>query len=71
MDHCMSLPVTPGPDTADPPEGFPPRVWLVTGYRAGERSQILALAEALGWPFELKEMSYRKAEFRTSLFRGQ
>lgn len=47
-----------------------PRVWVVTGYRAGERIQILALAEALGWPFELKELAYRKLEFRTSLFRG-
>ncbi len=47
-----------------------PRVWLVTGYRAGERSQILALGEALGWPFDLKQLSYRKSEFRTSLFRG-
>ncbi|MCO6412638.1 MAG: mitochondrial fission ELM1 family protein [Thiogranum sp.] len=47
-----------------------PRVWVVTGYRAGERSQVVALAEALGWPFELKELSYRKHEFRTSLFRG-
>ena len=47
-----------------------PSVWLVTGYRAGERGQILALAEALGWPFEIKELSYRKTEFRTSLFRG-
>jgi len=47
-----------------------PSVWLVTGYRAGERGQILALAEALDWPFDLKELSYRKTEFRTSLFRG-
>jgi len=47
-----------------------PRVWLVTGYRAGERGQILALADALGWPYELKQLSYRKREFRTSLFRG-
>jgi mitochondrial fission protein ELM1 len=47
-----------------------PSVWLVTGYRAGERGQILALAEALGWPFDIKELSYRKTEFRTSLFRG-
>jgi mitochondrial fission protein ELM1 len=45
-------------------------VWLIDAYRAGERSQILALAEALGWPFEVKELSYRKREFRTSLFRG-
>lgn len=50
--------------------GSTPRVWLVTGYRAGERNQIIALAEALGWPFELKELVYRKNEFLTSLFRG-
>ena len=48
----------------------PPRVWLVTGYRAGERGQIMALAEALGWPYELKQLSYRRREFRTSLLRG-
>ncbi|HFD81474.1 MAG TPA: nucleoside-diphosphate sugar epimerase [Gammaproteobacteria bacterium] len=54
---------TPSPEA-------PPRVWLVTGYRAGERSQVLALAEGLGWPFEARTLSYRKAEFRTSLFRG-
>jgi len=53
-------------DSGDPP----PSVWLVTGYRAGERNQVLALGEALGWPFVLKELSYRSAEFRTSLFRG-
>ncbi len=50
--------------------GKPPVVWLVTGYRAGERNQVIALGEALGWPFELKELSYRSTEFRTSLFRG-
>ncbi len=48
----------------------PPLVWLVTGYRAGERNQVVALGEALGWSFELKELSYRSSEFRTSLFRG-
>lgn len=64
----MNPPVaTPSPGT---PDAVTPRVWLVTGYRAGERSQILALAEALGWPYELKELSYRRSEFRTSLLRG-
>lgn len=48
----------------------PPSVWLVTGYRAGERNQVLALGEALGWPFDLKELSYHSTEFRTSLLRG-
>ena len=55
---------------ADRETGSTPRVWLVTGYRAGERNQIIALAEALGWHFELKELFYRKNEFLTSLFRG-
>jgi mitochondrial fission protein ELM1 len=56
----------PRPDGGD----TPPRVWVVTGYRAGERSQILALAEALGWPFEVKELDYRPSAARISLFRG-
>jgi mitochondrial fission protein ELM1 len=42
---------------------------VVTGYRAGERAQILALAEALGWPFEVKELDYRPSAARISLFR--
>jgi mitochondrial fission protein ELM1 len=48
---------------------MPPHVWVVTGYRAGERAQILALAEALGWPFEVKELDYRPSAARISLFR--
>ena len=59
--------------TAAPDRGggdAPPRVWVVTGYRAGERAQILALAEALGWPFEVKELDYRPSAARISLFRG-
>jgi len=62
--------------TADSPELPPPaasptapRVWLVTGYRAGERAQILALAEALGWPCDIKELDYRPVASSLSLFR--
>jgi mitochondrial fission protein ELM1 len=66
----MNQPATTTADAADGQPASTPRVWLVTGYRAGERGQILALAEALGWPYELKQLSYRKTEFRTSLFRG-
>lgn len=47
-----------------------PRVWLITAYRAGEREQMLALAEALGWPCEIKEISHRKYAWRTNLLRG-
>ena len=34
-------------------------VWAVRSYRAGENSQILGLAEALGLPFEVKQLAYR------------
>ena len=41
------------------PPGRPPRVWAVLCYRAGDNEQVLALAEALGWPFEVKRLAYR------------
>ena len=30
--------------------GVLPHVWLLTGFRAGDKAQMVALAEALGWP---------------------
>jgi mitochondrial fission protein ELM1 len=42
---------------------------VVTGYRAGERAQILALAEALGWPYDIKDVDYRRVASTLSLFR--
>ena len=39
-----------------------PRVWAVTGARAGDRAQILALAEALGWPVEEKRLAHNLME---------
>lgn len=66
----MNRPIPTPSGLAVGPDDSTPSVWLVTGYRAGERGQIVALAEALGWPFELKTLSYRKSEFCTSLFRG-
>jgi mitochondrial fission protein ELM1 len=47
-----------------------PVVWLIDAYRAGERAQLRALVEALGWPLEIKSLSYRKYEFLTNVFRG-
>ncbi len=37
-----------------------PRVWVLLNHRAGENNQILALAETLGWPFEIKRFTYRR-----------
>jgi len=39
-----------------------PRVWLLTAYRAGDNTQVLALGEALGWPFEQKRFVYVRWE---------
>jgi uncharacterized protein len=44
-----------------------PRVWVMMGHKAGDNSQILALAEALGWPFEIKRLTYRPTELLTNL----
>ncbi|HSH28825.1 MAG TPA: ELM1/GtrOC1 family putative glycosyltransferase [Thiohalobacter sp.] len=47
------------------------RVWIVDAYRAGEQTQLRALAEALALPWERKSLHYRKREVRTNLFRGR
>jgi len=36
----------------------PPRIWALLGAHAGDNNQVLALAEALGLPFETKQLSY-------------
>ncbi len=45
-------------------------VWAVLCYRAGENSQILALAEALGLPFEVKRLVYRPGGRLVDVWRG-
>jgi uncharacterized protein len=44
-----------------------PRIWVMMGHKAGDNSQILALAEGLGWPFEIKHLVYRPTELLTNL----
>jgi uncharacterized protein len=38
-----------------------PVIWLIDAYRAGERGQVRALADALGWPYEIRRLDYRKS----------
>ena len=47
-----------------------PRVWLLTGFRAGDKAQMLALAEALDWPFTIKQVAYRPYELVTNMLLG-
>jgi len=37
-------------------DGSPPRVWVLTDDRAGNTTQSVGLAEALGWPYERKDL---------------
>jgi mitochondrial fission protein ELM1 len=39
------------------------------GYRAGERTQVVALAQALGWRFEIKELTHTPIDFIPGLLR--
>jgi hypothetical protein len=38
------------------PGGLPPRVWVLLDDRAGNTTQSIGLAEALGWPYERKRL---------------
>src|SRR5215510_16541101 len=66
-----SLLVTTSARARSRASGLPqPRVWAVLCYRSGDNSQILALAEALGWPFEVKRLAYRRLGRAVDLWRG-
>lgn len=52
-------------DAARPVHATPatsPRVWALMGHKAGDNAQVLALTEALNWPFEIKRFAYKKWE---------
>src|SRR4051812_16782556 len=36
------------------------RVWVLACHREGDNAQMIGLAEALGWPFEVKRIIHRK-----------
>ncbi len=52
---------TPPPRPANdlPSNLSQPTVWVLGSPRAGDASQVVALAEALGWPFELKRLAFK------------
>ena len=58
--------VADSPPTPRPP----PRVWLLTGHKAGDNTQVVALAEALRWPFELKRFAYQPWELLSNRLLG-
>ncbi len=50
--------------------GSPPRVWVLAGQRAGDRAQMIALAEALGWPHETKQLMFSRWHYVPNLIIG-
>ena len=51
--------------------GAEPRVWVLSSPRAGERTQLLALAEALGCPYEVKQIAHRPMGALVELLGGE
>ena len=50
--------------------GRQPLVWLLMGTRTGDNNQLLALAEALGYPFEAKRLTFNQLRRFPFLRRG-
>ena len=44
-----------------------PRTWVLLGQKAGDNNQLLALAGALGWPYEVRRLAFRRTELLTNL----
>jgi mitochondrial fission protein ELM1 len=40
---------------------------VLSGHKAGDNAQLMALARALDWPFEIKRLAYRRTELATNL----
>jgi len=47
-----------------------PRVWALLSDTAGDNAQVLALAEGLGWPFEIHRFRNRKGAMAANLLMG-
>lgn len=47
-----------------------PRVWALVSETAGDNAQVLALAEALGWPFEIHRFKNRRGAVVANLCAG-
>ncbi len=47
-----------------------PRVWVLLGRGTGGNGQMLALAEALGWPFETRQLHHNPIQWIPNLLLG-
>lgn len=47
-----------------------PRIWVLLGAKAGGNGQMTSLANALGWPYETKQLTYNPLNRVPNLFLG-
>ena len=57
MPHVNAI----APGIPAPAAGLP-LLWILASPHAGDNRQLLTLAEALGWPYELKRLAFRRRE---------
>jgi mitochondrial fission protein ELM1 len=71
-ERSQQISVFPGPAAGRAKTVLRPqrRVWVFKCHRAGDHAQSVALAEALGWPYVVKEMTFLPHELYFAL-RGQ
>jgi len=62
--------VSPSVPEAPLPHSPEPRVWVLLGRKAGDNTQVLALAARLGWPFQEKNLVHRPWELVANRFLG-
>jgi len=48
-----------------------PRVWVLAGDKPGDNAQLLSLASALGWPFEVKKLRFGAARAALAALAGR
>ena len=66
VGQLLPLAAAPASDRATH-AGALPLVWVLTCHREGDNAQTIGLAEALGWPFEVKRIVYKKLELIPNL----
>jgi uncharacterized protein len=64
----------PAADVSPDSRRTAPCIWLILGDKAGDNAQVRIIADALGWPYDVKGLVFRapyvlgKPRFRTSLY---
>ena len=47
-----------------------PRVWVLHGVKTGDNRQLMELAEALGWPYEVKQLTFNSLRHAPNVLLG-